>query len=792
MTTFAVITAAFMAAGLWVGAPTDGAPVKRDEPQSPKASEGMVGSKSCRACHDRFYKLWADSHHGLAMQPFSLELARRRLAPQTEEIRIGAYRYRAEIARGECRVLERGPEGEQAYRIQHAMGGKNIFYFLTPLDRGRLQVLPVAFDVRKKEWFDTTASAIRHFEDREDDALYWKDRSLTFNTACHGCHVSQLSTNYDVKSDTYNTVWKEPGINCETCHGPCNEHVLVCVEAPEGKTPKDLQVSVIRPGLGYTVHQANAACAPCHAKMVPLTPTFVPGGRYFDHFDLTTLESSDFYPDGRDLGENYTYTLWRMSPCVKAGRLDCLHCHTSSGRYRFDGSDANRACTPCHADRVENAAAHTRHPAGSEGDRCVACHMPTTEFARMRRSDHSMRPPAPAATLAFGSPNACNLCHENEDAQWADGWVRKWHPRDYQAPVIDRAALIDAARKHDWAHVTGMLAYLTEAERDEVTAASLIRLLQTCGDERKWPALVGALEDPSPLVRARAAESLSGHFTRETVKALLRAAQDPYRLVRIRVAGALAGLPTEWMDQRSRKDMAHAVAEFETAMRSRPDDPAAHYNHGNFHMDRGELAPAVAAFEAASRLRPDWVAPWVNASLAHNSMGRADKAEQCLRKALALEPGSSAANLNLGLLLGEQGRRGEAAKAFRRVLETDPKSAVAAYNLCVLLSDDRIEEALTWCRRAADLRPDEPKYGYTLAFYLYRNKESEKAARVLQSLIEHSPAYAVAYALLGEIYVGMGKKEEAAALCRRALANEAIPERDKHGLRARLQAILSR
>ena len=42
-----------------------------------------------------------------------------------------------------------------------------------------------------------------------------------------------------------------------------------------------------------------------------------------------------------------------------------------------------------------------------------------TEFARMRRSDHSMRPPAPAATREFGSPNACNLCHADQDARWA-------------------------------------------------------------------------------------------------------------------------------------------------------------------------------------------------------------------------------------------------------------------------------------------------------------------------------------------------------------------------------------
>ena len=124
---------------------------------------------------------------------------------------------------------------------------------------------------------------------------------------------------------------------------------------------------------------------------------------FFDHFDLVTLEDPDYYPDGRDLGENYTFTSWTMSPCVQSGTLDCLHCHTSSGRFRQKG-EPNQACMPCHALRVASAPQHTHHPEGSPGNHCIACHMPMTEFARMQRSDHSMLPPTPSATVAFESP----------------------------------------------------------------------------------------------------------------------------------------------------------------------------------------------------------------------------------------------------------------------------------------------------------------------------------------------------------------------------------------------------
>ena len=161
---------------------------------------------------------------------------------------------------------------------------------------------------------------MRHFgSGRPEEPIHWQEWPYTFNTACFNCHVSQLSTNYDLKTDTYRTTWAEAGINCETCHGPSKEHNQVMEAAPKGQVPPDLKIISVKK---FTPEQNNAACGSCHAKMSPLTTTFPPGERFFDHFDLATLENPDYYPDGRDLGENYTYTGWLMSPCVKSGKLD--------------------------------------------------------------------------------------------------------------------------------------------------------------------------------------------------------------------------------------------------------------------------------------------------------------------------------------------------------------------------------------------------------------------------------------------------------------------------------------
>jgi Tfp pilus assembly protein PilF len=454
------------------------------------------------------------------------------------------------------------------------------------------------------------------------------------------------------------------------------------------------------------------------------------------------FENADFYPDGRDLGENYTYTSWRLSPCAKSGQLDCIHCHTSSGRYRFkDQAKANEACLPCHAKTVEDAPAHTHHKAGTVGNECISCHMPMTEFARMRRSDHSMRPPTPATTLLYNSPNACNLCHTNKDAAWSDKLVREWRKRDYQKPVLERAALISAARKQDWKKLPDILAYLSSTSREEIHTASLVRLLANCPSDDKWPVLRKLTADPSPLVRASAAEALGERPDHANTAALVKAAGDDFRLVRVRAATALANIPEEDLPEAERPQVRKAMAELVDSMRSRPDDMASHYNLGNFYMARHQMPDAAAEFQTASRLQPEALPPYVNVALAYNALGQNDKAEASLRHALSLDSTNAAANLNLGMLLAEVGKMAEAEKAFRAAFKADPKSAQAAYNLGILLSKEQPEEALTWSQRAADLRPENPQYGYTYAFYLYRAGQLDEALKTIRQVRQRFPTH---------------------------------------------------
>lgn len=760
------------------------------ESSAPAApSSGYAGSGNCRECHEKFYKLWAPSHHGLALQPVPPELLKTGIEPQKTAITIGEHRYRAVFREGKGVVLEQGPEGGKTYPMAYAMGGKDVYYFLAPLEKGRLQVLPVAYDVRKKEWFDTTTSMIRHFtQGARTQPMSWRDPRLTFNTACYACHVSQLTTNYDLKTDTYHTVWAEPGINCETCHGPAAEHIRVCREAPKGTIPKDLKIFQRK---GIPAAQNNAACGSCHAKMIPVTTSFRPGERYFDNFDLIALEDRDFYPDGRDLGENFTLTLWRLSPCAQSGQLACIHCHTPSGRYLFkDEAKANQACLPCHRELVENAAGHSHHRPGVPSD-CISCHMPTTEFARMRRTDHSMLSPTPGGTKKFNSPNACNLCHTDKDAKWSDWWVRNWYKRDYQAPLLKRAELIKAARQRNWARLPGMLQYLTSPGRDEIYATALIRLLAFCPDSRKWPAIQQALKDRSPLVRGAAAAALEAHLTPETAAALLACLDDSYRLVRIRAAGALAAYPRELLSAADQDRLEKATQELETSLTARPDDWSSYYNLGNYYLSRQELSKARDAFNTASRLRPEAVLPWVNVSLVYARLGRMDHAETALRRALALAPDNATANFNLALLLAEQGKRAEAETHLRLALQGEPQFPEASYNLGVLLVQGRLSEALQWLRRAHELRPREQKYSFSLAYYLTQQGDLQRAIKILKRQVQQKGTSPDTYLLLGKLYEQTGRPGAAKRIYQQALADEGLPSGVKQRFETKLQGLLS-
>ncbi|NQU54628.1 MAG: ammonia-forming cytochrome c nitrite reductase subunit c552 [Bacteroidetes bacterium] len=745
------------------------------------------GSASCIECHENFYKLWSPSHHGKAMEPINLKYIQDENLPESEEFSLEGKIYRVAFEDSSMFMIEKDGDATKKYEVVWALGGKNVSYFLTMLEKGKLQTIPLAYDVNRKIWYNNPESAVRHFPDGSmpaDEALPWMDRMYNFNSSCYSCHVSQLNTNFDLSTDSYNSTWNEPGINCETCHGPSSEHVRIFRNAKEGEEFEDIGLIVTKT---FTQQQHNSSCAPCHAKMQPITPSYMPGDRYFDNYDLTTLENTDFYPDGRDLGENYTFTGWNMNECVANSKLHCVTCHTSSGRNRF-ADNPNQACASCHIENAANVATHSGHKVGSEGAVCVNCHMPKSEFGRMIRSDHSFRPPMPEGTIRFESPNACNMCHTEKSAEWANNVVKQRKNSNYQDETMAWAQLIKEARSSEWKNLDKMLAHVNAGKLNEVVLTSFIRTLANCYEDKKWETIIKALNYDSPLVRAAAASGLTGQVTEEAKNALVIACKDEYRLVRISAAASLAAFAPNQFSVADAPVVTKATEEYMNSVVTRPDDWSSHYNLGIFHQNRGDAQKALESYEVAARLYPESLMPLINSSVLYSYIGNTAKAEENLKLAIQFDPDNEAANLNLGLLLAEQGKLVEAEQALKAALQANPEQPVAAYNLSVITAQRSIQEAVSYAKIAADAAPEEPKYAYTLAYYQVENNQKKEAIKTLTGILTNHPQYLTATSFLADLYMKDGKKQQAILLYQQALKVEGISVQDKQGIQ---QAILS-
>jgi hypothetical protein len=81
----------------------------------------------------------------------------------------------------------------------------------------------------------------------------------------------------------------------------------------------------------------------------------------------------------------------------------------------------------CHEKKYDDPS-HTFHPVGIAASECTSCHMPGKIYMGVDlRHDHSFRVPRPDLSVKYGTPNACNNCHNNKPAQWTADAITKWY-----------------------------------------------------------------------------------------------------------------------------------------------------------------------------------------------------------------------------------------------------------------------------------------------------------------------------------------------------------------------------
>lgn len=125
-----------------------------------------------------------------------------------------------------------------------------------------------------------------------------------------------------------------------------------------------------------------------------------------------------------------------------------------------------------------------------------------------------------------------------------------------------------------------------------------------------------------------------------------------------------------------------AIAEYESALRARPDYSEALFNLGLALAKRGRFDEAIARYEAALRLDPslDFKVAF-NKARALAGLGRLEGAIAELRHAVSLRPDDAEAHNDLGVALAASGHLADARDQFREALRLRPEFADARDNL---------------------------------------------------------------------------------------------------------------
>jgi hypothetical protein len=182
---------------------------------------------------------------------------------------------------------------------------------------------------------------------------------------CFSCHTTARAGDARLEVDR-NT----PGVGCESCHGPGEQHVAA-VKASDGGERR-----ILDPRRLDAIELSQELCGSCHMS-----------------FADVMLRSG---PDGPETIRFQPYRLFKSaSHIVDDRRMSCVACHDPHADTPHDRASYDAKCLACHRSTPLEAATPTRaaRACPSHATGCVGCHMPTVELPDMHAAftDHFVR-----------------------------------------------------------------------------------------------------------------------------------------------------------------------------------------------------------------------------------------------------------------------------------------------------------------------------------------------------------------------------------------------------------------
>jgi tetratricopeptide (TPR) repeat protein len=205
-----------------------------------------------------------------------------------------------------------------------------------------------------------------------------------------------------------------------------------------------------------------------------------------------------------------------------------------------------------------------------------------------------------------------------------------------------------------------------------------------------------------------------------------------------------------------------AIAEYKEAIGLEDQNPEAHNNWGYALYLKGQPGAAIAEYKKAISLNPETAEWHCNLGIALDADGKLDAAIAELQEAIRLKPELAEAHDNLGIALYENWQHDAAVTEFKEAIRRKPGDAEAHFNLGIAQErNGQNDAAIAEFTQAIALKPDDAEAHCTLGTVLSRNGHNEAAIAELKEAIKLKPDYAEAHYNLGIVLEQNGQYDAA-------------------------------
>jgi predicted CXXCH cytochrome family protein len=704
-----------------------------------------IGRDKCITCHETQAHDWKGSYHDKAME----HATEATVVGDFNDVTFKHFENTSRLFKKDGKFFANtdGPDGKHRdFEIKYVFGVYPLQQYLVELEGGRLQALSITWDAKDKKWYHLYQDeAIPH-----TDILHWSKPLQNWNYMCASCHSTDLKKNYDPKTDKYNTTWFEMNVSCEACHGPGSAHVDWANTEAEGVKGGmyyggDTDYRLTNPMKGREAYRQTETCAPCHARRQEVFPGFQAGNRFYDHYTVQPILDQLYFPDGQIKDEVYVHGSFVQSKMYHKNVV-CSNCHNPHSTKIY--VPGNQLCVRCHDASKFDTATHHHHPLESKGALCIECHMPKRTYMVVDdRRDHSFSMPRPDLSIKLGVPNACNQCHQDKDAKWAnDAVVKWWGPKRHTDPHF--AATFAAARNNEPAAEAGLIALTKNKERPATIRATAVTELSRYGSRSAMEAGIASLKDSHPMVRAAALRKVSQLPQQNRtmlVQLITPLLHDEFRYVRVEAARLLVPVANQIFADRSQRDSKAfwlALEDYKKGQSYLTDRAGTHLNLAVMWDGLGKTDKAIKAYQKAIEMEGHFVPARMNLAMLYARLNRTSDAEEQLAAALRAQPSNAQVHYSMGLLMAEnKARIGQAVFHLGRAAVLEPNNPRMQYNYGLALQ--RIQKyavAAPVLNRAHQLEPRSPDYLNALIALYSQQSQWSQAASYAQKLVNLFPS----------------------------------------------------